>query len=78
MNGALRLTNGLTQFEGRVEIYWDSDWKGICSDGWDELDAMVVCRQMKYLPTSVQIYGTIILDFMPWSHAIILLLCCTF
>ena len=57
MNGTLRLTDVLSQYDGRVEIYWDSEWKSICSDGWDELDAMVVCRQMKYLSTSVQIYG---------------------
>ena len=58
MNGTLRLTNGLAQYEGRVEIYWDSEWKSICNDGWDELDAVVVCRQLGYLPTSVQIHGT--------------------
>ena len=68
MNGALRIANSLSQYEGRVEIYWNLEWKSICSDGWDELDAMVVCRQMKYLPTSVQIYGTTLQLLMPW-HA---------
>ena len=58
MNGSLRLTDGLSPYEGRVEIYWDSEWKSICNDGWDEVDAVVVCRQMKYLSTSVQINGT--------------------
>ena len=61
MNGTLRLSNGLSQYEGRVEMYWDSEWKTICNDEWDEMDAVVVCRQLKYLPTSVQIQGTIIL-----------------
>ena len=71
MNGTLRLTDGLSQYEGRVEIYWDSEWKSICSDGWDELDAMVVCRQMKYLSTSVQIHGIYYMHAVchAWSHA---------
>ena len=68
MNGALRIVNSLSQYEGRVEIYWNLEWKSICSDGWDELDAMVVCRQMKYLPTSVQIEGTTVTLFAA-SHA---------
>ena len=55
--GTVRLTNGFTQYEGRVEIFWDSDWKLICSDEWDEIDAVVVCRQLGYLPTSLQIHG---------------------
>ena len=56
--GTLRLTDGLTQYEGRVEIFWDSEWKLICNDGWDKMDAVVVCRQLGYLPTSLQIHGT--------------------
>ena len=68
MNGTLRLTDGLSQYEGRVEIYWDSEWKSICSDGWDELDAMVVCRQMKYLSTSVQIHGILYMDAVYTMH----------
>ena len=59
--GMLRLTDGLTQHEGRVEIYWDSEWKWICSDEWEEIDAVVVCRQLGYLTTSLQIHGTIII-----------------
>ena len=56
-NGKVRLTNGLTQYEGRVEIYWNSEWKLICNNDWDNLDALVVCRQLGYLPTSMQIHG---------------------
>ena len=55
--GMLRLTNGLTQYEGRVEMYWNSEWKFICNDEWDERDAVVVCRQLGYLATSIQIHG---------------------
>ena len=59
--GTLRLIDGLTQYEGRVEIYWDSEWKLICSDEWDKIDAVVVCRQLGYLPTSLQIQSIILI-----------------
>ena len=57
-NGDLRLTDGLTRYEGRVEMYWNSRWRTLCNNGWDELDAKVVCRQLNYLSTSVQVNGT--------------------
>ena len=56
-NGKLRLSDGLTQYEGRVGIYRNSKWTWICSDGWDEIDAKVVCRQLNYLSTSLQVKG---------------------
>ena len=60
-NGHLRLTNGLTQYEGRVEMFLNSRWRAICSDGWDESDARVVCKQLHYLATSVRVEGIAIL-----------------
>lgn len=56
-NGELRLTDGLTRYEGRVEMYWNLEWRTICNDGWDESDAKVVCRQLNYLSTSLEIKG---------------------
>ena len=53
----MRLVDGLTQYEGRVEIHWNSEWRTVSSDGWDEQDAVVVCRQLNYLATSVHIQG---------------------
>ena len=58
-NGTIRLTDGLTQYEGRVEMYFNSEWRYVCSDEWDDLDAMVVCRQLSYLAMSVQIKGKV-------------------
>lgn len=43
--GNLRLGNG-TQYHGRVEICLDNEWGTVCDDGWDNVDAVVVCRQL--------------------------------
>ena len=55
MGGELRLTDGVTHYAGRLEIFWNSEWRPVCSDGWDDLDAHVVCRQLHYLSTSIEV-----------------------
>eukprot|EP00198_Chlamydomonas_reinhardtii_P000873 XP_001690208.1 speract/scavenger receptor, transmembrane glycoprotein [Chlamydomonas reinhardtii] len=47
--GAVRLQDGADDASGRVEICARGQWGSVCQDGWDDLDARVVCRQLGYV-----------------------------
>ena len=49
-NGDVRLTDGLRETEGRLEICFDNHWGGVCGSSWDGNEANVVCRQLGHLP----------------------------
>ena len=46
--GEIRLTNGTTEYEGRVEVCINGVWGTVCDSGWYTTEAYAVCHQLGY------------------------------
>ncbi|XP_071959278.1 scavenger receptor cysteine-rich domain-containing protein DMBT1-like isoform X1 [Antedon mediterranea] len=68
--GGIRLINGTSPYDGRVEVSYNNQWGTICGTSWDLNDARVVCRQID-TPGAIRTYG-VSSPYGPGSGPIIL------
>ena len=50
-NPGIRLVDGTSFNNGRLEVKWNGQWGTICDSYWDQRDTEVACRQLGYLGT---------------------------
>lgn len=64
----VRLSGGVSDYDGRVEIHYNNQWGSICDDHWTMNEAKVICRSLgasgvdqymtlEYVFHSVILYG---------------------
>eukprot|EP01084_Bolivina_argentea_P002203 4064_1 len=56
-DGDVRLVNGPSDLEGRIEIFHDDVWGTVCDDVFEDIDGQVVCTQLGHGFSSLQKYG---------------------
>jgi ribosomal protein L13E len=45
---SLRLRDGVSANQGRLEVFWNGTWGTICDSTWSRQDATVACKQMGF------------------------------
>ena len=60
-SGAIRLADGPSSNEGRVEICYQNVWGSVYDSSWEEYDAAVVCNQLGFDRYSQLHYITVLI-----------------
>ena len=47
-SGGVRLVGGEFPSEGRLEVYFNGEWGGVCREGLGQKAADTACRQLGY------------------------------
>ena len=48
ITGNIRLEGGRTPMNGRLEVFHQDEWGTVCKNGFDDKDAAVICRSLRY------------------------------
>ena len=50
----MRLVNGTAEWNGRLEVCHKGHWGAVCETRFEDVDALVVCRQLGFTSESKQ------------------------
>lgn len=48
----VRLSDGVSPNQGRVEVFAEGHWQSLCGFGWSSAAATVVCRMLDFPPAT--------------------------
>ena len=55
---SIRLSGGLNEQDGHVDVLLNGHWFSVCDTNWDLLEAIVACRQLGYHTAEAALRGS--------------------